>query len=206
MQASITAECVRRNLQRNYGSTEEELSQGHRFAKAYFSALNFGKDNLPTDLQPADDLALLAAHCYLGAWTTTTSNTASSSAHLELAIAILEFAVRRSKYRYQIRVLLIRLYRLAGAQDLALKRYLELEPKQIQLDTLSFWAAERGSMFSADPVAVAGKGDGQVVLGQKGGQVGMLDTLTGISRWYEQADNEVSSQGPPSLRFKLTAL
>ena len=189
MQSSITAECVRRNLQRKYGSTEAELNRGHKFAKAYFSALHFGKDNLPTDLQPADDLALLAAHCYLGAWATSSS----SSAHLELAIAILEFAIRRSKYRYQIRVLLIRLYRLAGAQELALKRYLELEPKQIQLDTLAFWAVERGSMFSADPAAVAGKGDGQVVLGQKAGQVVMLDTLTGISRWYEQADNEVSS-------------
>jgi hypothetical protein len=117
-----------------------------------------------------------------------------STQHLELAIAILEFAIRRSKYRYQIRTLLIRLYKLAGAPDLAMKHYQALEPKQIQLDSLGFWGLERGSMFSSNSSAgsTAGKEGGQTVLGQKEDRMGMLEVLERVSGWYEQADNEVS--------------
>jgi hypothetical protein len=124
-----------------------------------------------------------------------------STQHLELAIAILEFAIRRSKYRYQIRTLLIRLYRLAGAPDLTMKHYQALEPKQIQLDSLGFWGLERGSMFSSSSGGggTAGK-EGLQVVGQREGQMGMLEVLERVSGWYEQADNEVSCS-PARLVF-----
>lgn len=189
MQASITAECVRRNLQQKFGTAEEEATQGHRCAKAYFSALHFGKDNLPTDLQPADDFALLAAQCYLGAWTASCS---SEAKYLELAIAMLEYAIRHSKYRYQLRVLLIRLYRLSGAPELAMKHYTALKPKQVQLDSLGFWALERGSMFaSLNAAAQQQAKNGSVALGQKEEVPEMLSMLATVASWYEHADEEV---------------
>lgn len=189
MQASITAECLRRNLQRKYGGAEEELTRGHRLAKAYFSALHYGKDNLPTDLQPADDLAFLAAQCYLGAYTVSSASVLEQAKHLELAIGILEFAVRRSKYRFQIRILLIQLYQLAGAPDLAMKHWEELKPRQIQLDSLGFWQLQRASAAASLPLDHPA--NGMITLDREGEKPDMLKTLVHTNAWYPVADDEV---------------
>ncbi|KAK9894143.1 hypothetical protein P389DRAFT_103808 [Cystobasidium minutum MCA 4210] len=184
MECSMTAEKIRRYLPGRYGSVEEELQRGHRLAKAYFSAVHFGKDLIATDLQPNDELALLAAQCYLGAW----EQAQRSSQYLELAIAILEFAIRRSKYRFQIRVLLIRLYQIAGAPSLVLKHYKLMDTKQIQYDTLAHWALDRGSTFFAS-LETGKQGSAIPVDSEVSSFSGMLEM---ISAWYPKADEETT--------------
>lgn len=68
--------------------------------------------------------------------------------YLEKALAILEYAARRSKHKYQIRILLVNLYRLVGASSAALGHYRILGVKQVQFDTLSHLVLERGTTFS----------------------------------------------------------
>lgn len=63
---------------------------------------------------------------------------------------VLSYAARRSQHKYQIRILLINIYRLLGASSVALKHYRALGVKQIQNDTLSHLIAERGSTFAID--------------------------------------------------------
>jgi hypothetical protein len=142
-----------------------------------------GKDLIVTDLQPNDELALLAAQCYLGAWELSQK----SSQYLELAIAILEFAIRRSKYRFQIRILLIRLYNIAGAPSLVLKHYKLLDTKQVQYDTLGHWALERGCTSFAPP-DVGKQGTPMVIDGEI---TTFPHTLETTSAWYPKADEEV---------------
>lgn len=69
-------------------------------------------------------------------------------AYLVKAIAILEVAIARSKYKYQIRILLINLLQLLGASSLALSHYRLLDTKSVQLDTLSHLVMDRASTFS----------------------------------------------------------
>lgn len=146
-----------------------------------------------TDLQPNDELALLAAQCYLGAWELSQN----SNQYLELAIAMLEFAIRRSKYRFQIRVLLIRLYQIAGAPSLNLKHYKLMDTKQIQYDTLSHWALERGSTFFAP----ADTGKQATPIDIDNDITSFPQTLQTTAAWYSKADEEVSVLSIASLRW-----
>lgn len=125
----------------------------------------------------------MAAQCYLGAWELAQK----TSRYLELAIAILEIAIRRSKYRFQIRVLLIRLYQIAGAASLVLKHYKLMDTKQVQYDTLGHWALERGCTFFAPPDT--GKQGAPLIVD---GEVNTFPhTLESTSAWYSKADEEV---------------
>lgn len=141
-----------------------------------------GKDLLATDLQPSDDFALLAAQALLGAWQQSGSTT-----HLEQAAGILEYAIRKSKYRFQIRVLLIRLYRILGATSLVLHHYRLLDIKQIQFDSLAHWVFERAAQFVVNPSVATQT--------QKPANSRQPETfqqnISFITNWYTQADNEV---------------
>lgn len=87
---------------------------------SFLSALNLLSDEIP-----ADDSILLAT-----------------------SAALLEFAIQRSPYRYQIRILLIRVYRLLGLPLRALDQFKQLGAKQIQLDTLVHYAFDRSSSWA----------------------------------------------------------
>lgn len=84
----MNAEKIRSHLRLPATSYENELDRGHRCAKAYFAHMKLGEFRrgalddtrsaltvligdgyAPTDLQPADDLALLAGQAYVSAWT-----------------------------------------------------------------------------------------------------------------------------------------
>lgn len=72
LQRSINAYKLRRYL---FGTdqltTEREVTNALTYLKAYVSALPFGKDLPNTELQPADDLVLLAAQAFVNLWRTT---------------------------------------------------------------------------------------------------------------------------------------
>lgn len=98
-----------------YGLSAAQLTVGQEGARAadlvreYFEALQLGKDLPKLELQPADDLAILAAQVYVNMFALD-----NAVAHLYNAVVILEYASRKSPQSYQIHLVLVRIYRLLG--------------------------------------------------------------------------------------------
>lgn len=67
---------------------------------------------------------------------------------MEKAAAILDLATSRSKYKYQLRILLVNILRLLGASTLAITNYNTLDIKSVQFDTLAHLIMTRASTFS----------------------------------------------------------
>lgn len=100
---------LRYNLVASQIIEELETSRAVQYLQVYLDALKLGKDLPDTELQPADDLALLSGQAFVGAW-----RAGGDAAYLYNAVAALEYASLRSKQSYKIRLLLIRIYRLLG--------------------------------------------------------------------------------------------
>lgn len=124
-------------------SVEAETQRAVQCLDAYLDGLKLGKDLPSYDLQPADDLAILAAQALVNNWKRTNDET-----FLYNAAALLEYAIGKSKMSYQTRLHLIRIYRLLGAPSLALEHYRSINVKQVQNDTLSHFILSRASTFS----------------------------------------------------------
>ncbi|KAH9854239.1 N-acetyltransferase B complex non catalytic subunit-domain-containing protein [Lenzites betulinus] len=134
---------LRYNLPTSALTTEAESRQAVAYLTAYLEGLKFGRELPSYDLQPADDLAILSAQTFVNTWKQT-----GDEAFLYNAAALLEYALVRSKMSYQIRLHLIRIYRLLGAPSLALEHYRSINVKQVQNDTLSHFILSRASTFS----------------------------------------------------------
>ena len=90
-------------------TVEWELKHVTVYTKYYFQGLLLG-DGLPsTELQPADDLLLLAGNTFINLWKLT-----GDEGHLFNAVYLLEFGLAKSKHSFLARLLLIRIYRLLG--------------------------------------------------------------------------------------------
>lgn len=100
---------LRYNLLESEVTVESEAARALQYLRVYLDALHLGKDLPDTELQPADDLALLSGQAFVSAW-----RTGRDAVHLYNAVAVLECASSRSKHSYKIRLLLIRIYRLLG--------------------------------------------------------------------------------------------
>ncbi|KAG8881321.1 hypothetical protein FRB97_009663 [Tulasnella sp. 331] len=147
---------------------EVEHEDALNFLKVYFECLPVGK-SCDKDIQPADDLALLAVNALVSAWVLS-----QKEAYLHQALVILEYASSRSKYNYQFRVLAIRLYRLLGANAPAVNHYHLLDIKLVQCDTLSHLILSRGSTFSLAAV----------------GEIGMMQECITASEIYNSNQND----------------
>ncbi len=77
--------------------------------REYFEALPLGNGLPKLELQPADDLAILAAQAYVNMFSLD-----DAVAHLHNAVVILEYALRKSPKSHQIHLGLVRAYRLLG--------------------------------------------------------------------------------------------
>ncbi|BGP54000.1 mitochondrial distribution and morphology [Rhodotorula sphaerocarpa] len=124
-------------------TADAEHEAALKFAGLYFEALPLGKDLPPTELQPADDFALLAGQAWVSAY-----QLSRSRGYLELALALSEHVLQKSKYKYQIRILAINLLRLLGASSLSLAHYRLFGVKNVQYDTLSHLILARGATFA----------------------------------------------------------
>ena len=80
-----------------------------KYLKYYLEALPLGAHLPSTELQPADDLALLAGNALVNLWTLT-----KRDAHLLNAVYLLEFGLTKSKQSFLMRLILIRIYRILG--------------------------------------------------------------------------------------------
>jgi N-terminal acetyltransferase B complex non-catalytic subunit len=88
---------------------DQESSRVVNLVREYFEALPLGRDLPKLELQPADDLAILAAQVYVNMFVLD-----HTVAHLHNAIVLLEYALKKSPHSYQIRLELVRIYRLLG--------------------------------------------------------------------------------------------
>ncbi|KAL0946591.1 hypothetical protein HGRIS_012792 [Hohenbuehelia grisea] len=134
---------LRYNLTASEINVESEASRATLYAKEYIDALPLGAELPVTELQPADDLAILAGSAYVSLW-----KISEDVKYLHCAATLLEFALTRSRQCYLIRLMLVRIYRLLGAPSVALEHYRGLNLKQVQHDTLSHILLSRASTFS----------------------------------------------------------
>jgi N-terminal acetyltransferase B complex non-catalytic subunit len=86
-----------------------ETARVAQYVKDYLAGLKSGADLPDTELQPADDLIILAGNTLVSLWQLT-----GDEIHLYTAAAVLEFASTKSKHAFRIKLLLIRVYRLIG--------------------------------------------------------------------------------------------
>ena len=94
-----------------------ELESAHveKYLKYYLEALPLGAHFPSTELQPADDLALLAGNTLVNLWTLT-----QHDSHLLNAVYLLEFGLTKSKQSFLMRLMLIRIYRILGKTPMPL--------------------------------------------------------------------------------------
>jgi N-terminal acetyltransferase B complex non-catalytic subunit len=88
---------------------DKEGTRAADLVREYFEALPLGNGLPKLELQPADDLAILAAQAYVNMFSLD-----DAVAHLHNAVVILEYASRKSPQSYQIHLGLVRVYRLLG--------------------------------------------------------------------------------------------
>ncbi|GAA5970754.1 hypothetical protein JCM21900_002379 [Sporobolomyces salmonicolor] len=150
---------------------ETERAAAEDYLFRYFETLPLGRDFPVTELQPADDFALLAGQAFVSAY-----HLSHDRSYLERALVVLDHALVRSKYKYQIRILHINLLRLLGASSVALTHYRTFGVKNIQYDTLSHLVLNRGATFAID----AGK------------EAGVHDEVLVTSRWYKAGQKEAA--------------
>ncbi|KAF8651484.1 hypothetical protein AX16_004782 [Volvariella volvacea WC 439] len=134
---------LRYDLDESSINVESETARVTLYIAQYLEGLKLGVELPSTELQPADDLALLAANTLVSLWKLT-----DDISYLANTTVLLEYALTKSKSSFQARLILIRIYRLLGAPSLALEHYRALNVKQIQNDTLSHFILSRASTFS----------------------------------------------------------
>ena len=90
-------------------TAETELERASKYLTQYLEGLKLGASLPSTELQPADDLAILTAQVFVNVWKLT-----EDEAYLYNAASVLEYALNKSRQCFQMRLLLIRIYTLLG--------------------------------------------------------------------------------------------
>ncbi|ESZ98846.1 hypothetical protein SBOR_0704 [Sclerotinia borealis F-4128] len=143
----------------------EQLSKNS--IAAYKSAMNdngrISKSLLPTDRHPADDFCTLAAMCLMklaisGSGDVDGSLKSKQVAHALQAAVFLEYGWSQSKSNSDFSLMLVRIYSSLGCGQQAMKAYLHLSLKQIQLDTLGYSLLDRISSLHPHPFVSAPDG------------------------------------------------
>ncbi|KAJ7111542.1 actin cytoskeleton organization protein [Mycena crocata] len=134
---------LRQNLSHDDLNLSAESERATLYTQQYLEGLKLGAGLPMTELQPADDLVILAGNVFVSLW-----KISSDEKYLYTAVALLEFALTKSKQSFQTRLMLIRIYRLLGAPSMALDHYRIMQIKQVQHDTLSHFILSRASTFS----------------------------------------------------------
>lgn len=157
LRTNISIAKITRTVQpRNTLTEDGEASLSAELFKQYIDGLTIGATLPETEMQPADDLALLGAQALLSAYNLSRGKLA----YLYQVIALLEFSLTKSKKGYQLRMLLIRSYVLAGAIDRASIHYGLIGLKSVQTDTLSHLITERCAAFCSTGPSSSTSDDG----------------------------------------------
>jgi N-terminal acetyltransferase B complex non-catalytic subunit len=137
---------------------------------AYSSAINddgrISASLLPTDRHPADDFCTLGAMALMklsisNADTAGETIKTPRTAYVLQATLLLDYAWSKSKSNSDFSLLLVRLYTSLGCGSQAMKAYLHLNLKQIQLDTLGYMLLDRISSLHPHPFPSAPDGSSE---------------------------------------------
>lgn len=127
-------------------SAQSEYDKAKAFFFLYLCAIPIGKDLPKTEMQPADDYALLSVQALVHASVMQReSGSETTTSTFNTAIVVLTLALQYSPRGYRLRVLLIQLLRQIGAVGPVRKEYEEIGVKSIQQDTLGWILASRAS-------------------------------------------------------------
>ena len=88
-------------------TVELETTRAMQLIHEYMNALPLGRDLPETELQPADDLAIIAGQIFVNMYSISEDHV-----YLHSAAIILEFALKKSPQSYQTRLQLVKVYRL----------------------------------------------------------------------------------------------
>lgn len=100
---------------------------------------------------------------------------------------LLDYAIKRSSYRFQIRLLLIRVYKLLGLPLRALDQWKALGAKQIQIDTLAHYGMDRSYFWSLVTTDSSQHANGRLEAPSP-----FLEQLTRMDGWYSLGLSETS--------------
>jgi len=131
---------LRRHLGAHEQATDEVLVEEINFAMREYNAtlyLNQGSTGGQREVQYGDELVLVAAHILLDLASRAETEQAKYAHRVE-AVLLLKMALNNSGYNYQMKLLLIEIYKELGAFEQGILLQNELEIKQIQVDSLSW--------------------------------------------------------------------
>jgi len=196
LRKQINLEKIRRSIALVPG--DKQVAEAARLMRSYSKYIPLG-NNLPTTtLQPADDMAILAAQALIENW----QGPHGSVANLYAATHILEGCLTKSAQQYHARSLLIRLHRLLGNLPRNVALFYKFGIKHIQYDTLSHLGLDRCSIFFSHnslPHAVEEEGQIQALR--------VLDLIEYPAEFYEYIESDVSKietiLTTPSTHFVL---
>lgn len=161
---------------------------------AYTAAMNdngrISKSLLPTDRHPADDFCTLAAICMMKLAISGSSEadqllkSKPVSYSLQAAV-LLEYGWSQSKSNSDFSLMLVRIYSSLGCGQQAMKAYLHLSLKQIQLDTLGYSLLDRISSLHPHPFPSAPDDSSE--------NLSPLDHLKNQRKMYRNCRNQVSN-------------
>ncbi|XP_038061820.1 N-alpha-acetyltransferase 25, NatB auxiliary subunit-like [Patiria miniata] len=114
-------------------SQDEKLALADELIKHSEAALSYGKELLFTDLQYGDEYLLMAVHLLTDVWEAT-----GEDKYLWRMLGLLENGLTSSASCHHMKLLLIRLYCLAGAFGPIPDLYDGLDIKHVQQDTLGY--------------------------------------------------------------------
>ncbi|KAG9029127.1 hypothetical protein FS842_004654 [Serendipita sp. 407] len=199
LQQTINILKIQRLLSTSQSVTiESEQEFAKTCLKHYIAGLPLGKDLVSTDLQPVDDLALMAATALINVHHLSTQANCTEDSdepsvaqqkyakHLLDALVALEYAAGKSRWAYSMRLLLVRLHRLLGSSGLAMQNFTMANLKSIQFDTLSHHILDRASTFSLASV----------------GDLTLVNECVESSQIYGIHGNEVSEQLVKAFQYE----
>ena len=183
----ITAETNVFKFEYHFVTSRNDNSQVNDFLPAFIcSCLRLYKVSVqfdfklpPSDRLPGDDAAILAAMALIRMHRLREQKPAWSYS-IYRCIALLEFALNKSKHNYDILLILVRVYASLGAGSLAMARYSQLSIKNLQHLTISWMLFTRLSTIHPHPVTIPGL-DGEILT------IDPLKEAIDVLNWHRRA-------------------
>lgn len=137
IQRNINIEKINFYLGYNINNEDEMKNYVKKLISLYEDTLPFGTKLEATERQFGDDYLVLAAALLIDYYKTTNKN-----CYIYEAIAILEHGLEKSKFNFQFKIILMRLYSLLGDAFRTINISESLNLRSIQFDTLSYLYTE----------------------------------------------------------------
>ncbi|KAL7750543.1 mitochondrial distribution and morphology [Sorochytrium milnesiophthora] len=204
--SKLPAECLAELLKRTRQICCQSQESGNIKHESDFAKLAVWRkiQRFATSELPAADAEERISKLVQGYRQSVQNNPSGTRVILYRAIDLLEEGRRHSLSNFQFSLLLIRLYLIIGAVQQAMKVFIKLDVKNIQMDTLNYCLVEHfvdlgqyavSASFSADAYSIytANKRDTPEML-IMAFQEGTLSKVDEFSRFHRRLDNSISKR------------